>query len=132
MAGVSKNNFASLRKSFTSAIAESFGVDKNIIELAIPFQNANEKKDVKEKSITRLLIKVTKEVDMVAIWKTANDTSSFTKDLTTSMKMKDILKDVQVTKISQPLVKKRKWPNIMTIIFIKLDLYKKRNDFIIG
>ena len=130
MTGVSRNNFVSLKGNLTTAIAESIGIDKDIIELPIRYQNGNEKKDVNEQPISRVVIKVTEDIDMVAVWKTTNDTLSFTEDLTTSMKMKDILKDVQVTKISKPLVKKRKWPNIMTIIFIKLNLYKNIKETI--
>ena len=118
MTGVSRNNFVSLKGNLTTAIAESIGIDKDIIELPIRYQNGNEKKDVNEQPISRVVIKVTEDIDMVAVWKTTNDTLSFTEDLTTSMKMKDILKDVQVTKISKPLVKKRKWPNFVTIVFM--------------
>ena len=104
MAGVSKTNFVSLKGNLSAAIAESVGIYKDIVELAIKSKNVAENKDFNE----RVVIKITEEIDMVAVWKTLNDTTSFTKDLTTSMKMKDILKDVQVTKISKPLVEKRK------------------------
>ena len=87
MTGVSRNNFVSLKGNLTTAIAESIGTDKDIIELPIRYQNGNEKKDVNEQPISRVIIKVTEDIDMVAVWKTTNDTSSITKDLTTSMKM---------------------------------------------
>ena len=124
MGGISVDNFESIRENLRKAIAESLGVDEEMVKLALESEDVIEKRDVQIQSRStsnnetqiqstiKVIIEVTDETDTGSVLQTANDVSSFKTELTTSMKKHNISENIGVSEISQPNVEQRKEPNL--------------------
>ena len=112
MAGVTEDNFEVLKDNLRKAIAESLGVDVDTIQLALESRVVAKKRTAPSQSTIKVIIEVTEQTNTGDVLDTANDASSFTSSLTTTMKKNNISDDIGIAAISKPLVKQRKKLNL--------------------
>ena len=118
MAGVTEDNFEVLKNNLRKAIAESLGVDVDTIQLALESRVVVKKRTAPSQSTIKVIIEVTAETNTGDVLDTANDASSFTTSLTTTMKKNNISEDIGITEISKPLVQQRKKLNLQITILL--------------
>ena len=112
MAGVTEDNFEVLKNNLRKAIAESLGVDVDTIQLALESRVVVKKRTAPSQSTIKVIIEVTAQTNTGDVLDTANDASSFTTSLTTTMKKNNISEDIGIAAISKPLVQQRKNLNL--------------------
>ena len=112
MAGVTDDNFEVLKNNLREAIAESLGVDVDTIQLALESSVVVKKRTAPSQSTIKVIIEVTAQTNTGDVLDTANDASSFTTSLTTTMKKNNISEDIGIAAISKPLVQQRKKLNL--------------------
>ena len=112
MAGVTEDNFEVLKNNLRKAIAESLGVDVDTIQLALESRVVVKKRTAPSQSTIKVIIEVTAQTNTGDVLDTANDASSFTTSLTTTMKKNNISEDIGIAAISKPLVQQRKKLNL--------------------
>ena len=112
MAGVTEDNFEVLKNNLREAIAESLGVDVDTIQLALESSVVVKKRTAPSQSTIKVIIEVTAQTNTGDVLDTANDASSFTTSLTTTMKKNNISEDIGIAAISKPLVQQRKKLNL--------------------
>ena len=112
MAGVTEDNFEVLKNNLRKAIAESLGVDLDTIQLALESRVVVKKRTAPSQSTIKVIIEVTAQTNTGDVLDTANDASSFTTSLTTTMKKNNISEDIGIAAISKPLVQQRKKLNL--------------------
>ena len=113
MAGVTEDNFEVLKQNLKKAIAESLGVDVDTIQLALESRVVVKKRTAPSQSTIKVIIEVTAQTNTGDVLDTANDASSFTTSLTTTMKKNNISEDIGIAAISKPLVQQRKKLNLV-------------------
>ena len=125
MAGITEDNFEVLKNNLKKAIAESLGVDVDTIQLELESKVAVKKRTAQSQSTIKVIIEVTEQTNTGDVLDTANDATSFTTSLTTTMKKNNISEDIGITEISKPLVQQRKKYNIQIIYCRSLPTYKQ-------
>ena len=120
MAGITEDNFEVLKNNLKKAIAESLGVDVDTIQLELESGDLGIKRSAQSQSTIKVIIEVTEQTNTGDVLDTANDATSFTTSLTTTMKKNNISEDIGITEISKPLVQQRKKLNIQITILLWL------------
>ena len=118
MAGITEDNFEVLKNNLKKAIAESLGVDVDTIQLELESGDLGKKRTAQSQSTIKVIIEVTEQTNTGDVLDTANDATSFTTSLTTTMKKNNISEDIGITEISKPLVQQRKKLNLQIIILL--------------
>ena len=108
MGGINEDNFDVWQENLKKAIAESLGVDEDTIRLELESGIVLKKKEIQVQSIIKVIIEVTEKIDTETVLDAANDASSFTTSLSTTLKKNNISESIGITKISTPLVQQRK------------------------
>ena len=120
MAGITEDNFEVLKNNLKKAIAESLGVDVDTIQLELESGVLGKKRTTRSQSTIKVIIEVTEQTNTGDVLDTANDATSFTTSLTTTMKKNNISEDIGITEISKPLVLQRKKLNLQITILLWL------------
>ena len=120
MAGITEYNFEVLKNNLKKAIAESLGVDVDTIQLELESGDLGKKRTAQSQSTIKVIIEVTEKTNTGDVLDTANDATSFTTSLTTTMKKNNISEDIGITEISKPLVQQRKKLNLQITILLWL------------